>query len=192
MNTICVAAVAATLVAGIIASVAAPNAREPRAKCRDHRRHTVELAPAEMTITPPPRAATCSDPVAGTWVADEFRPEQADWIEHELRISVDDDGYRVAHTARLRDGDARGHARLDCMPDAIEFDTSGRAKLEGDQLHVRGKYLEATRARCTGETLTYDLDYFTGTLAGDTFDSVNNDGNTARDRPYHFRRIACA
>jgi hypothetical protein len=194
VNAICVAAVGATLLAGIVASIAAPSGREPRTKCRDHRRHTVELARPAMTIVPPPAAvpaAMCADPVAGTWTATEYRPLYLDWVEHELTITNAPDGYRVAHTASVRDGDERGPATFDCFPDAVEFDTVGRASLSGDQLRVEGDALVTTRARCDGQTYTYSLDTFTGTLAGDTFDSVNNDGNTAQNTPYRFRRVAC-
>jgi hypothetical protein len=189
INRTCVAVVGATLVAAAIASVAAAPSERPR--CRDHRKHVVALAPAEMTIVPPAPAAACTDPVAGTWVAREYRPAYLDWTEHELHITRAQDDYIVGHTSRVRDGDPRGPARFHCLPDAVEFDTVGRATLTGDQLRIQGDTLLTTRARCDGQTYTYSLDTFTGTVAGNTFDALNNDGNTAVDTPYRFTRISC-
>jgi len=148
-------------------------------------------AQTPIAVSIPVERATCDDAVAGTWIADEYRRDHHDWIEHELHAARAVDGYIVEHTARVRSGDERGHAAMGCAPDAIEFDTVGRATLDGDRLRVWGTSLLTTRARCDGTTQTYDLDSFSGTLAGETFDSVNNDGNTAVNRPYHFRRIAC-
>ncbi len=156
-------------------------------------------APTTGSPAPRPRVAeapqvaggACMDPVAGVWRAHEFRADHGDWTEHQIHIVKQDDGYVMEHVARVRDGDRSGPRERSCVPDAVEFNTVGRARLEGNQLHVWGEELVKTRARCDGAMLSYDLDSFTGVLAGDSFDSVNNDGATARNRPYHFRRIAC-
>ena len=127
----------------------------------------------------------------GQPVADEYRPDRGDWTEHVLHIATEDGLYLVDHTASVRAGDHRGHAAFHCSPAATEFDTVGRATLDGDQLHVWGTALLETRPRCDGRALDYALDSFTGTVTGDTFASVNNDGASAVNRPYHFRRVAC-
>lgn len=156
--------------------------RASRAIVIDHR------AIAHHTIAP---AVQCESPVEGRWIAHEHRPEHHDWIEHEIHI-VDENGHLfVDHTARVRDGNERGPTKLDCIPDAVEFHTSGRATLEGEQLHVWGDRLICTHTRCDGTSMSYDLDSFTGRVSGNEFDAVNNDGATAVNRPYRFRRIAC-
>jgi hypothetical protein len=133
----------------------------------------------------------CASPVHGVWIAREYRREHHDWIEHEIHIVNGTDHLFVDHTARVRDGNERGPAALGCMPDAVEFDTRGRAILDGDQLHIWGDSLVSTRARCDGASMSYSLDSWTGTVSGNTFESVNNDGDTAVNRPYRFTRIAC-
>lgn len=180
VTTICAAVIGATFVAGLVASAARTHNHE-RPGCRDHRRAAVAEAPL----------LGCADPVAGTWVAEEYRSEHGDWVEHTLHISTDADTYVVDHTSRLRQGDHRGPAAFHCAPSAFEFDTVGRATLRGDHLHVWGDGLVETRARCDGQSLGYALDSFTGTLSGDTFTSVNNDGATAVNVPYRFRRLSC-
>lgn len=180
VTTICAAVIGATFVAGLVASATRAHDHE-RPRCRDHRRAAVVEAPL----------LGCADPVAGTWIADEYRADRGDWTEHVLHIASEDGMYVVDHTSRVREGDRRGHAAFPCAPADMEFDTVGRATLEGDQLHVWGTALLMTRARCDGKLLDYSLDSFTGTVSGDTFTSVNNDGATAVDRPYRFRRTDC-
>lgn len=136
-------------------------------------------------------ALECQDAVKGTWVANEYRADQRDWVEHTIRITDGYDTYEVEHVARVRSGNERGPAKLDCMPDAMEFKTHGRAELGGDQLSVYGTRLVSTSAACDGTSASYSLDAWTGTVSGNTFDAVNNDGNTAVNRPYRFHRVSC-
>lgn len=163
------------------------------ASARSHRCGRAAV-PFVYAVTPPSTTAPtagCTTPVVGLWVAHEFRPERGDWVEHELHI-VDDDGkYLVGHVSRVRDGNADGPTTFHCLPDAHEYETRGGATLDGDQLHVFGASLVESRARCDGKLHEYSLDSWTGRLDGDHFDSVNNDGSTAQNRPYRFRRIAC-
>jgi len=172
-----------------VASVAVAMSGEPTSGAPTSVTPTVR-APV-MVVPEQVAPGACTDPVVGIWRAHEFRPGHEDWTEHQIHIVKQDDGYVVEHIARVRDGDRNGPARFSCMPDAIEFNTVGRARLDGDQLHVWGEELLKTRARCDGARLSYDLDSFTGRVSGDSFDSVNNDGGTARNRRYRFRRIAC-
>lgn len=145
-------------------------------------------------IVAPTTSPACDHAVKGTWVANEYRADQRDWVEHTIHIAdlaPGTDLHEVDHVARVRSGNERGPTKLDCMPDAMEFKTVGRAELGGDQLGVYGTRLVSTSAACDGTSATYSLDAWTGTVSGNTFDAVNNDGNTAVNRPYRFHRISC-
>ncbi len=42
-----------------------------------------------------------------------------------------------------------------------------------------------------GTDLGYNLDHFTGTIRGNRFLAVNNDGGRDVNAPYSFRRTSC-
>ena len=149
------------------------------------------------TISPSdPSTVMCDDPVAGVWIAKTFADRSARWHEHRLAITeVAPDEYRAHQTTRMWNGSADDRFPLKC-PDGTSggdvVEMSADLEWREDRLRVWGTSVERALGGCGLGAPTYNLDSFTGRLRRNTFEAVNNDGRDAVNRPYRFRRIACA
>jgi hypothetical protein len=145
-----------------------------------------------------PSAATgapCPDRVAGVWIAKTFADRAGRWHEHRLAITRDSDGLHAQQTTRMWNGGPGDAFPPTCatggpswgiatMTDNVEF-------LDGI-LHVWGVSLDANIHTCGGSVDSYNLDSFTGRVHRNNYETFNNDGRDAVNRPYRFHRIACS
>lgn len=142
-----------------------------------------------------PTTMACADPIAGLWIAKTFADRSNRWHEHRLSITRQGAEYTATQTTRMWSGDAATAFPPPCPEGGPRWEVVEMADdvewLEG-VLHVWGTSIASNIATCGGTTSTYNLDSFTGRLRRNTFEAVNNDGRDAVDRPYRFRRIACA
>lgn len=143
-----------------------------------------------------PSTVSCDDPLSGVWIAKTFADRAARWHEHQLTITeVAPDEYRAQQTTRMWNGDADARFPAKCGDGTTWWDVVDMtADLEWreDRLHIWGTTIDRATGACGASGPTYNLDSFTGRLRRNTFEAVNNDGRDAVNRPYRFRRIACA
>lgn len=143
-----------------------------------------------------PTTLACDDPLAGVWIAKTFADQAARWHEHRLAITeVAPDDYRAHQTTRMWSGGADDRFPPKCgdgAPGNDVVEMSADLEWREDLLHVWGTTVDSAVRGCGLGTTTYNLDSFTGRLRRNTFEAVNNDGSGAVNRPYRFRRIACA
>lgn len=142
-----------------------------------------------------PTTMTCPDPIAGMWIAKTFADRVGRWHEHRLTITRQGDDYVATQTTRMWNGGADATFPPPCPaggPDWEVVEMADEVEWREGVLRVWGTSVTSQQNPCTGGATSYNLDSFTGRLRRNTFDAVNNDGRDAVDRPYRFRRIACA
>lgn len=138
-----------------------------------------------------PSPGACPDPVVGTWKARRFDPDMSKQAEFLLRIRENDDG-RLSGRITLRAWSGRTPRPPRCAP-GVFFHTvrmPARGRFEGGRLSFEGTSF-TRMAHCIDPGFRYNIDHFTGSVRGDTFRAVNNDGGHEVDTPYTFERIAC-
>lgn len=143
-----------------------------------------------------PRTTSCVDPAVGVWVAKTYADTAHRWHEHRLSISRDDDDeLQAAQTTRIWNGGPDDGLPPVCPeggPSWGVYRITDHARFGDGILHVWGVSVDARTHSCDGDILDYNLDSFTGRVNRDVYTARNNDGSEAVNRPYHFRRIACA
>jgi hypothetical protein len=150
-----------------------------------------------------PAAATCRDPIAGTWVSREYSSSFGDWYRFELRVRREaGDRIEGEIVSRSWSGEPADLLPPRCRHDARDrgdFDwtvhMTGSGSLNGDQIAFAGDGLRVDATRC-GEPMTvdrYNPDRFTGHLLedGKHLAAFNNDGDRAQNEMHLFRRVAC-
>ncbi|MEZ4401561.1 MAG: hypothetical protein R3B06_16165 [Kofleriaceae bacterium] len=159
--------------------------------------------PAARHVTPPDviapattARASCDDPITGVWIAKTYAASDTRWHEHRLVLGRDADGALTARqTTRIWQGGPDDAFPRQCPqggPDWGLIEMADQAEWLDGVLHVWGTRIVETRAPCGQAIPTYYLDSFTGRVRGNSFETTNNDGHAARDRPYRFHRVACA
>lgn len=143
-----------------------------------------------------PSSIACDDPISGVWIAKTFADRSLRWHEHRLTITeIAPDEYRAHQTTRMWNGGADERFPLKCDDGTAGgdvVDMSADLEWREDLLHVWGTRIERAVGSCGVGPPSYNLDSFTGKLRRNTFAAVNNDGRDAVNRPYQFRRVACA
>lgn len=144
-----------------------------------------------------PGDIVCTDPVAGTWRAQKFRPTGRSWVRFILRIRREP-GNRLSGTitSRIWTGTAGSPRPGPCT--AFGFDNTWRmsavGSVAGDQMTfgARGG-VRLIRQDCPQSDHRYAPDHFRGTVFAlrEVFQSRNNDGAYDIDEPYTFRRVSC-
>ena len=143
-----------------------------------------------------PRTTSCVDPAVGVWVAKTYAAAAYRWHDHRLSISRDDDDeLQAAQTTRIWNGGPDDGLPPVCPAGGLSWGVyriTDHARFGDGILHVWGVAVDARAHSCDGAILDYNLDSFTGRVDRDVYTARNNDGSEAVNRPYHFRRIACA
>lgn len=144
----------------------------------------------------PGTSVPCEDPIAGTWVARTYRGEALDWYEFTLHIGRQGSALSGTIRARFWEGDAS-----DPKPTATCDDGGpaiGRASMQATgtwsagKLDFKGTIVDEASAACGVDVPAYSADHFKGKLRNDgVLVTANNDGGSANDRPYLFRRTSC-
>ena len=148
-----------------------------------------------------PAAASCEDPVAGTWIARRYFADQNDWYFFTMKI---------AHARGSRSalkGEIRAHSWTGGPADT---NTAQACQLGGEQwvvgmpatgrvhdgrVEFGGTNWSVAEHTCgwapgPGE---YNLDQFSGAIAPDGEATwQNDDGGRMRAEPFEFRRISCS
>lgn len=139
------------------------------------------------------RPPSCADPVAGVWLAKTFAATITRWHVHRVTITRDAAGLHASQLTHVWDGSSSDALPGRCAEGWAwgEIEMAAELELRGTELRVWGTEIVREEAWCGTTVGTYHLDRFTGAVVGDLWESVNNDGNAALDRPYRFRRIAC-
>lgn len=144
-----------------------------------------------------PGGIACTDPVAGTWRAQKFRPSDRSWVRFILRIDREP-GNRLSGTitSRIWSGTAGSPRPGPCT--AFGFDHTWRmsavGSVEGDQMNfgARGGP-RLIRQDCPRSDQLYAADHFSGTVFAlrEVYQSLNNDGAYDINEAYTFRRVSC-
>jgi hypothetical protein len=133
--------------------------------------------------------------LAGVWIAKTHAATSGRWHEHRLTIAKPSHGYAATQTTRMWSGPADDPFPPACPSGGQRWttiDMTDQVELREGVVHVWGTAITANVTRCGDDPIPYNLDSFTGALRRNTFDALNNDDHDAQDRPYRFRRIACA
>lgn len=150
-------------------------------------RRPVGAAPTEISAP-----TGCPDPLVGLWTARRY--DGVKWYEH--RISFDRRAGTVYchQESRSWPGLAGDTAPPRCPAGGFAFHQvllTCELVSELPQLEVRSVAIDVQRHTCADEFPGYNLDHFTGTLDGNTWTTVNNDGGDDVDKPYRFHRLRC-
>lgn len=136
----------------------------------------------------------CADPILGTWRARRYDLALGRHVVFTLRLT-ERQGSRVEGTILNRSwsGGRSQRSPPRCAPGVSDHTVTmpARGRLVGDSFRLDALSHRRTN-HCFDEGLwMYNLDHFTGTVEGDTFRAVNNDGGHERNSPYTFERISC-
>lgn len=142
-----------------------------------------------------PSRITCPDPLTGVWIAKTHASTTGRWHEHRLSITRQGDDYAATQTTHMWSGGADDPFPPACPSGGQRWttvDMTDQVELLEGIVHVWGTAITANVTRCGDAPIPYNLDSFSGALRRNTFDALNNDDHDAQNRPYRFRRIACA
>lgn len=143
-----------------------------------------------------PRAATCSDPVAGHWEALKFSPAQGDWVHFSLTVRRAGDALEGTILSHTWAGTAFDRTPPECTFGGFDLTVvmhaTGRAAAAGRITFGASSY-SVVGVRCASLNNSYAPDNFSGAIdpARQEFQSVNNDGANDVNAPYVFRRTGC-
>jgi outer membrane biosynthesis protein TonB len=134
----------------------------------------------------------CSDPFSGTWQARRYRGSQDHWVVFTARLSGSGSSLSGTLTYRSWNGGPSQRRPPPCGPGVFDDTVFMRARgsIHGNQARIDAVSYSRT-SHCMDFGFGYNLDHFTGTVEGDRFNAVNNDGGMDIDEPYVFRRISC-
>lgn len=145
-----------------------------------------------------PRAATCKDPVAGTWEAHKYNPHLGGlWVHFTLSVHRGAAGALsgpiLSHTWS---GSPLDSIPPECRAGAVNMTVSMNATgTDGGNGRITfgSTRYAVVRVDCTGVETNYAPDHFSGTIdpQRQEFQSVNNDGLNDINAPYVFRRTGC-
>ncbi|MBL8627559.1 MAG: hypothetical protein JNK64_40115 [Myxococcales bacterium] len=150
---------------------------------------------ADVMAASDPSLITCPDPLAGVWIAKTHAATTGRWHEHRLSITRQGHDYRATQTTHMWFGGTDDPFPPSCPSGGQRWtavDMTDEVELLEGIVHVWGTAITSNVTRCGDEPVPYNLDSFTGALRRNTFDALNNDEHDAQNRPYRFRRIACA
>lgn len=144
-----------------------------------------------------PSAATCKDPIVGTWQSLKYNPALGEWVQFSLAVHR---GAGGALTGTILSHTWSGGA-FDRVPPActrgafdmtVSMPASGRDDGRGGITFGSSRYTILSM-KCYAPENTYAPDSFSGKIdaARQEFQSVNNDGANDIDAPYVFRRTGC-
>lgn len=140
-----------------------------------------------------PPAVTCEDPVAGTWMTQDYDDRYGDWYiftMHVQRKGTDLVGDIEAHSWDGSTSDTKPPSCDGRSHWTVGMSARGSLLADGS-MHFGGTSWHTDKLLCGAGPWGYNLDHFTGTLDGSHFSSVNNDGGRMIDRASPFRRISC-
>jgi hypothetical protein len=143
-----------------------------------------------------PPAVHCADPVAGTWMTQQYDAGFQDWYVFTVQIERGAEG---ALTGNIEAHSWDGDAHQDTAPESCDgrshwfVSMPATGTIEGNLVQFGATSWRPEASLCgripgPGE---YNLDQFTGALDGGRYLSVNNDGGRMKDAPSPFRRVAC-
>lgn len=145
-----------------------------------------------------PRAATCKDPIAGTWEAHKYNANLGGlWVHFTLAVHRGTGGALVGPIlSHTWSGSPLDSVPPECRAGAVNMTVSMNATgVDGGNGRIT---FGATRysvvsVECRGVESSYAPDHFSGTIdpQRQEFQSVNNDGLNDINAPYVFRRTGC-
>jgi len=158
---------------------------------------------ASLTRAP----ATCSDPVAGTWISREYYEEYGDWYMFSLHVDrngKDKSQLMGTISSRSWSGAPGAIESAECgsLPSSnwgegfdwtVMMQAEGR--VQGQSFSFEGKSWAPKSARCgqAPRAGSYNLDRFQGSLVeGRWIRALNNDGDRSVDDPHTFQRVSCS
>ncbi len=142
-----------------------------------------------------PKAAVCTDPVAGFWEALKYSPIHGNWVH--FKLTVNRQGTAVSGTiiSRTWSGGPRDSTPPGCDLGGYDITVSMNASgtTNGDTISFGSSHASIISEQCSlvGE---YVPDRFSGNIDGtrQEFQSLNNDGLVDINVPYVFRRTRCS
>lgn len=144
-----------------------------------------------------PSAATCKDPIVGTWQSLKYNPALGEWVQFSLAVhrgaSGAITGTILSHTWS---GGAFDRVPPPCTRGAFDMTVSMPASGRDDGrggITFGATHFVILSMKCYAPESTYAPDSFSGKIDGtrQEFQSVNNDGANDIDAPYVFRRTGC-
>jgi hypothetical protein len=143
---------------------------------------------------PPPNAAECGgERIAGVWRARNQRNGWS-WITTLTieRVPGDAHALRGTITGTWWTGGGRPPPPCRSGQSAYHVTQPAVGRIDGSRVDFRATSFVVDRILCGGAQ-GYNADHFTGTLDAHApiLRTVNNDGDSAVNNPYSFRRVRC-
>lgn len=154
---------------------------------------TAPTAPGATVPDARPRPTdACPDPLAGRWHARRYA--NGEWLEHRVILTRRGRDLACAQEFRSWPGGLDDVAPPACPDGGRQFFQARlrcEATARAGSLELASVELLDRRTHCGGEVPTYNLDHFVGTLDGNQWDAINDDGGDDVGQPYRFRRVSC-
>lgn len=135
----------------------------------------------------------CGDPVIGTWRTQKYRSTDRTWVRFTLHVRREGDRLAGTIESRIWSGSPLTPVPGACTPFGHDHTWVMQAdgRVDGESMRFGARSLRLVREDCPSSGTRYAPDHFRGTIQGEAFDALNNDGAYDVDEPYLFRRIAC-
>lgn len=145
-----------------------------------------------------PRAATCKDPIAGTWEAHKYNANLGGlWVHFTLSVHRGTGGGLIGPIlSHTWSGSPLDSVPPECRAGAVNMTVSMNATgVDGGngKITFGATRYSVVSVECRGIESSYAPDHFSGTIdpQRQEFQSVNNDGLNDINAPYVFRRTGC-
>lgn len=142
-----------------------------------------------------PNSGVCTDPVAGTWLAQKYRASDHTWVRFTLHVRRDGSSLNGTIVSRIWTGHASDPRPGECTAFGMDhtWQMAAHGRIDGDDMTFVSSHARLVRQDCPRSDHSYAPDRFSGTVHAmrEVFDAVNNDGAFDIDEPYVFRRTSC-